>query len=104
MPDFFADRWQDLSPLAQDALWLVLLLLPALITGLIVIWGFRPQALIGALLWRFRWTNLTFVFLIAISIGIGVGLIAQERGLRKGTARAAEKFDLIVAAPAAKSP
>ena len=99
MPDFFADRWQDLSPLAQDALWLVLLLLPAVITGLIVIWGFRPQALVGALLWRFRWTNLTFVFLIAISIGIGVGLIAQERGLRKGTARAAEKFDLIVAAP-----
>ncbi len=99
MPDFVADRWQDLSPLAQDTLWLVLLLLPAVITGLIVIWGFRPQALVGALLWRFRWTNLTFVALIAISIGIGVGLIAQERGLRKGTARAAEKFDLIVAAP-----
>lgn len=99
MPDIVADRWQDLSPLAQDTLWLVLLLLPAVITGLIVIWGFRPQALVGALLWRFRWTNLTFVALIAISIGIGVGLIAQERGLRKGTARAAEKFDLIVAAP-----
>jgi len=64
-----------------------------------VLWGFRPQALVGALLWRFRWTNLTFVLLIAVSVGIGVGLIAQERGLRKGTARAADKFDLIVAAP-----
>ncbi|WP_236042526.1 FtsX-like permease family protein [Roseibium aggregatum] len=77
----------------------MLLLLPAGIAGVFVLWGFRPLALVGALLWRYRWTNLTFVFLIAISVGIGVGLIAQERGLRKGTARAAEKFDLIVAAP-----
>jgi putative ABC transport system permease protein len=93
------DLWQSLSPLTQDILWLALLLLPAVATGLIVTWGFRPGALAGALLWRFRWTNLTFIALIAISIGVGVGLIAQERGLRKGTARAAEKFDLIVAAP-----
>ncbi|GAB2184462.1 ABC transporter permease [Roseibium sp. LAB1] len=99
MADFLADRWQDLSPLAQDMLWLAALLLPAVITGVIVTWRFRPQALVRALLWRFRWTNLTFIALIAISIGIGVGLIAQERGLRQGTARAAEKFDLIVAAP-----
>jgi len=75
------------------------LLLPALAAGIAVLWGFRPQALVGALLWRYRWTSLTFVLLIAVSVGIGVGLIAQERGLRKGTARAAEKFDLIVAAP-----
>lgn len=99
MPDFITNSWQSLSPLAQDSLWLALLLLPALLTGMVVLWGFRPQALVGALLWRFRWTNLTFVLLIAVSVGIGVGLIAQERGLRKGTARAADKFDLIVAAP-----
>lgn len=99
LPDLIADSWQSLSPLAQDSLSLVLLLLPALLAGLVVLWGFRPQALVGALLWRFRWTNLTFVLLIAVSVGIGVGLIAQERGLRKGTARAADRFDLIVAAP-----
>jgi len=97
--DFLTDRWQSLSPLAQDSLLLALLLLPTLLAGVIVLWGFRPQALVGALLWRYRWTNLTFVLLIAISVGIGVGLIAQERGLRKGTARAADKFDLIVSAP-----
>ncbi|EAV45581.1 hypothetical protein SIAM614_23217 [Stappia aggregata IAM 12614] len=99
MSEALIDLWQNLSPLSQDILWLAMLLLPAVATGLIVTWGFRPGALAGALLWRFRWTNLTFIALIAISIGIGVGLIAQERGLRKGTARAAEKFDLIVAAP-----
>ncbi len=88
-----------MPPQVQDSLWLFLLLAPAALTGLCVLWGFRPQALVGALLWRFRWTNLTFVLLIAVSVGIGVGLIAQERGLRKGTARAADKFDLIVSAP-----
>ncbi|MCK7612815.1 FtsX-like permease family protein [Roseibium sediminicola] len=99
MPDLITNNWQSLSPLAQDSLWLALLLLPTFLVGMVVLWGFRPQALVGALLWRFRWTNLTFVLLIAVSVGIGVGLIAQERGLRKGTARAADKFDLIVAAP-----
>lgn len=99
MPDLISDAWQSLGPLTQDALWLALLLLPALVIGAIVLRGYRPGALVGALLWRYRWTNLTFVLLIAVSVGIGVGLIAQERGLRKGTARAADRFDLIVAAP-----
>ncbi|POF28518.1 putative ABC transport system permease protein [Roseibium marinum] len=76
-----------------------MLLVPALAAGAAVLRGYRPRALVAALLWRYRWTSLTFILLIAVSVGIGVGLIAQERGLRKGTARAAEKFDLIVAAP-----
>ncbi|MGX1097771.1 FtsX-like permease family protein [Amorphus sp. MBR-141] len=99
MPDALLDLWAGLPADAQDAVVLVLLLLPALVVGAGVIAGYRPFALVRALLWRFRWTNLLFVALIAVSIGIGVGLIAQERGLRQGTARAAEKFDLIVAAP-----
>lgn len=99
MPDALLDLWAGLPAGAQDAVVLVLLLLPALVVGAGVIAGYRPFALVRALLWRFRWTNLLFVALIAVSIGIGVGLIAQERGLRQGTARAAEKFDLIVAAP-----
>ncbi|WP_428688740.1 FtsX-like permease family protein [Roseibium sp.] len=99
LSDLISDTWQSLSPLAQDAMFLALLLLPALLAGAFVLRGFRPLALVTALLWRFRWSNLTFVLLIAVSVGIGVGLIAQERGLRRGSARAAEKFDLIVAAP-----
>ncbi|MEW5423223.1 FtsX-like permease family protein [Amorphus sp. 3PC139-8] len=99
MPDALSDLWASLSPASQDAIVLVLLLLPTLIVGAIVVAGYRPFPLVRALLWRFRWTNLLFIVLIAVSVGIGVGLIAQERGLRHGTARAAEKFDLIVAAP-----
>lgn len=93
------DVWDGLSPLTQDIAVFVALLLPAILVGAVTLAGFRPFAIVGAMLWRFRFTNLLFVLLIAASVGIGVGLIAQERGLRQGTARAAEKFDLIVAAP-----
>lgn len=93
------DLWNALPATAQDVLWFVILLLPALVTGVVVTRGYRPFGLVRAMMWRYRWTNALFVTLIAISVGIGVGLIAQERGLRKGTARAAEKFDLVVAAP-----
>lgn len=47
----------------------------------------------------FFWVNLMLVALITVSAGLGVGLLAQERGLRQGSTRAAEKFDLIIAAP-----
>ena len=93
------DWWSALPANAQDVLLLVLLLSPAILVGIAVVRGYRPVALVGAMLWRYRFTNALFVALIAVSVGIGVGLIAQERGLRKGTARAAEKFDLIVSAP-----
>ena len=39
------------------------------------------------------------MLLIAISVVIGIGLLAQERGLRRGTAQAADKFDLVISAP-----
>ncbi|MCD7059844.1 FtsX-like permease family protein [Pelagibacterium xiamenense] len=91
--------WDGLPVAAQDALLFVLLLLPAVLVGLLVVLGFRPMTLVRAMMWRFKWTNLLFIALIAVSVGIGVGLIAQERGLRQGTARAADKFDLVVSAP-----
>ncbi|ASP19934.1 membrane protein [Antarctobacter heliothermus] len=89
----------SLPVLAQDMLIAAVLLLPLLGVGVALLRGFQPMPLVGALLWRFRWANVMFVVLIAVSIGMGIGLIAQERGLRVGSARAAEKFDLVVAAP-----
>jgi putative ABC transport system permease protein len=99
MPDLLLDIWDGLPVVAQDACLFVLLLLPAIFVGVVVVAGYRPFVLVGAMLWRFRWTNLLFIVLIAVSVGVGVGLIAQERGLRRGTTRAAEKFDLVVTAP-----
>lgn len=96
-PLYRAIEWMPV--LAQDITILVVLLLPALVVGALVLAGYRPFGLARAMLWRFRWTNVLFVALIAISVGIGVGLIAQERGLRQGTARAADPFDLVIAAP-----
>jgi putative ABC transport system permease protein len=91
--------WDQLSPALQNWALLVLLSLPALVIGAVVLRGFAPWPLVRAMIWRFRWTNALFVLLIAISMGIGIGLLAQERGLRRGTAQAADKFDLIIAAP-----
>ncbi|GGF66402.1 putative ABC transport system permease protein [Mameliella alba] len=93
------DSWDSLPVLAQDLIIAGALLLPLLVIGGILLRGFRPLPLVRALMWRFRWANLLFVLLIAVSTGMGIGLIAQERGLRTGSAQAAEKFDLVVTAP-----
>ena len=96
-PLYRAIEWMPVA--AQDFVVFAVLLLPALLVGAVVLMGYRPFPLVRAMLWRFRWTNGLFIALIAISVGIGVGLIAQERGLRQGTARAADPFDLVIAAP-----
>ncbi|WP_109468358.1 ABC transporter permease family protein [Albibacillus kandeliae] len=91
--------WDMVPVLWQDILTTVALLLPALVVGGFVLRGFAPWPLVRAILWRFRGASALFVLLIAISVGMGIGLLAQERGLRRGTAQAADKFDLIVSAP-----
>jgi putative ABC transport system permease protein len=93
------DLWTALPPSVQDSLWALLLLLPALIVGAVTLRGYAPWPLTRAIIWGFRWSAAMFVMLIGISVGMGIGLLAQERGLRRGTAQAADKFDLIVAAP-----
>ncbi|MDT8854688.1 ABC transporter permease [Paracoccaceae bacterium Fryx2] len=93
------DLWADLSPAVQDALLALLLIAPGFLAGALVLRALRPLPLVGAMLRRFVVVNGLFVALITVSVGLGVGLLAQERGLRQGSARAAEKFDLIVAAP-----
>lgn len=42
---------------------------------------------------------ITFVLLIALAVGIGAAITAQERALRSGSAKASDRFDLIVGAP-----
>lgn len=94
-----ANLWNGLPATAQDALTLLAILAPALLLGWVICRGLALRPLLRSLLRRYLWTNVTFVLLVALSVGLGVGLIAQERGLRQATARVAEKFDLIVAAP-----
>ncbi|AWK88346.1 FtsX-like permease family protein [Azospirillum thermophilum] len=42
---------------------------------------------------------LAVVLLVALAVALGVAVSAQERALRKGSARAADRFDLVVGAP-----
>ncbi|WP_373354195.1 ABC transporter permease [Pseudoroseicyclus sp. CXY001] len=91
--------WLSLPLWAEDLLLTLALLLPALILAVILLRGFAPGALIRDMGRRFLPANLAFVALIAAAIAIGAGLLAAERGLRAGTARAADPFDLILAAP-----
>lgn len=91
--------WEELSEPTQDVLLAVMLIMPLACLAIWLLRGFRPMPLVAALLWRFRWANLSFVLLIAVSVGMGVGLTAQERGLRQGMAQSASKFDLVVTAP-----
>ena len=74
-------------------------LLLVVIIGLVVTRGYAPLPLVRALMWRHALISAVFVILIATSLGMGIGLMAQERGLRIGTAQAAEKFDLVITAP-----
>lgn len=93
------DLWDGLPVLAQELLLIGIWLLPILLIGSALLYGFAVTRLIRAMLWRFRWANLTFVLLIAVAIGMGSALTAQERGIRQGSANAADKFELLVTPP-----
>jgi putative ABC transport system permease protein len=46
--------------------------------------------------------SIAFIVLIALAVGIGGSLTAQERAFKNASARASDKFDIIVAAPASQ--
>ncbi|HWL57776.1 MAG TPA: ABC transporter permease [Paracoccus sp. (in: a-proteobacteria)] len=52
---------------------------------------------------RHRIGAAVIVLLITLAVAIGVGVTLQERALRLGSARAADKFDLIVGAPGSET-
>lgn len=91
--------WDDLSAWQQDLAVAVALVLPVLVIFLLLFRGFAPWPLIWGLLRRYLWANIAFVLLIAVAVGMGLGLVSQERGLRTGMAKAADKFDLVIAPP-----
>ena len=63
----------------------------------------NPFPLVFAMLRRDAGTSVAFVVLIALAVGLAAAITAQERALRGGSARAANKFDLIVAAPGSQT-
>jgi hypothetical protein len=63
----------------------------------------NPLPVVAATVARHRGTYLLFMLLVAIATAIGVGITTQEAALRRGSARAADKFDLIIAAPGSQT-
>lgn len=63
----------------------------------------NPWPLIRAALVRYRWSALAFILLVAAGVALSVALVSQERALRSGSARAADRFDLIVASPGSRT-
>jgi putative ABC transport system permease protein len=63
----------------------------------------NPLLVVRAAIARHLGTYALFVLLLALATAIGVGITTQEAALRTGSARAADKFDLVVAAPGSQT-
>ena len=59
----------------------------------------NPWPLVMADFRRNRVGALAVVLLVALAVALGVAVSAQDRALRQGSARAADKFTLIIGAP-----
>ena len=66
-------------------------------------WRMNPWPLVAADLRQNRIGATAIVLLVALAVALGVAVSAQERALRQGSARAAEKFALIVGAPGSET-
>jgi putative ABC transport system permease protein len=63
----------------------------------------NPFPIVMTLFRRNRATVLLFVCLVSLAVALGIAVSAQERALRQGSARAADRFDLIVGAPGSQT-
>jgi len=59
----------------------------------------NPFPVLVSMFHKQRLTLLLFVILVAFAVALGVAVTSQERALRQGSARAADKFELLVGAP-----
>ena len=93
------DVWIALPAIAQDVILSAGLLAVPCLLALILFRGYAPAPLIAAHMRREPALTAAFVMLVAVAVGLGAAITAQERGLRAGTAAAADGFDLVIAAP-----
>lgn len=63
----------------------------------------NPWPVIRAALLRYRFSALAFALLVAAGVALAVAILSQERALRSGSARAADRFALIVAPPGSRT-
>ena len=63
----------------------------------------NPFPMVRADLRAMRWSAVVVVLLVAVAVAIGIAVAAQERGLRQGSAKAADDFDLLIGAPGSQT-
>ena len=63
----------------------------------------NPWPMVLADLRAMRWSAPVAIFLIALAVAIGVTVSAQERALRRASARAAADFPLLIGAPGSQA-
>lgn len=63
----------------------------------------NPLPMVLADLRGLRWIAPAVAILIAVAVAVGVAMAGQERTVRKGSAQAAEGFDLLIAAPGSQT-
>lgn len=63
----------------------------------------NPWPLIRAALARYRYSAMAFVLLVAAGVTLAVAILSQERALRNGSTRAADRFTLLVAPPGSRT-
>jgi putative ABC transport system permease protein len=63
----------------------------------------NPWPVIRAALTRYQFSALAFVLLVASGVSLSVAIVSQERALRTGSARAADRFSMIVAPPGSRT-
>ena len=95
--------WDALPAGAQDASLIGLGLLPLVLVSLALVPGHRPLTLVTALLRRHWGISAILVTLVAVSVAVGTGLLAAERAVRAASARAADLFDVVIAAPGSET-
>lgn len=63
----------------------------------------NPLPMVLADLRALRWTAPAIMLLVALAVATGVAIGAQERALRRGSAAAANDFDLLIGAPGSQT-
>jgi putative ABC transport system permease protein len=63
----------------------------------------NPWPVIRAALVRYRYSAAAFVLLVAAGVTLAVAILSQERALRSGSTRAADRFTLVVAPPGSRT-
>lgn len=63
----------------------------------------NPIPFVAAMIRKDWWATLAFILFIALAAALGVAMTAQEKALRSGSARAADRFDLVVSAPGSQT-